>query len=189
MLVYLAWFRRHQFTRYSIEFYLMSRGKISIIMMAMVSMLPCTSFADDNSKQNPIPVKQVAERNVVGYLGYPLGTVVRITGVCLDGKRARRKAYINKTLLEIRVVNGKPLECPFVLPFERAAKDVKKPTDGESFDYYAHEWGEFDGIVEIPKALGIDQPIVAHDGFHYRPHITIHKSNAKSQQEPIRTSQ
>lgn len=168
---------------------MMSRARFSIIMMAFASVQTCTSFADDGSKQKPIPVKQVAERNVVGYLGYPLGTVVRITGVCLDGKRTRRKAYINKMLLEIRVANGKPLERPFVVPFERAAKDVRKPSDGESFDYYAHEWGEFDGIVEIPKALGVDQPMVAHDGFHYRPHITIHKSNVESQQQPIRTNQ
>lgn len=150
------------------------------VAMAIASIEPWATFADGGSQQELLSVKQLANGDVVGHLGYPLGTVVRITGTCLDGKRTQRRANLGKTLLEIRTVNGKELERPIIVPFGRAAKEVTKPEDGDVFDYYAHEWGAFDGVVEIPKSLGIDQPMVANDGFHYRPHISIHKSNAVS---------
>ena len=34
-----------------------------------------------------------------------------------------------------------------------------------------HEWGSFDSHVTAPKDLEIDQPSVAHNGFHYRPQV------------------
>ncbi|WP_442511097.1 hypothetical protein SH528x_002762 [Novipirellula sp. SH528] len=132
------------------------------------------------SAQKPVYVKQFAAGKVIGHLGHPLGTVVRITGICVDGDRTRRRADVGKTLLEIRAVNGTPLKRPFVVPFERAAVEVTKPNDGDLFDYYAHEWGTFDGIVAVPKDLGLHKPMVANDGFHYRPKVTVHKSNMAS---------
>ncbi len=136
-----------------------------------------TMSAEEKSSQKPVSVKQFAAVKVIGHLGYPLGTVVRITGICVDGDRARRRADVGKTLLEIRAVNGTPLKRPFVVPFERAAVEVTKPNDGDLFDFDAHEWGTFDGIVAVPKDLGIHKPMVANDGFHYRPKVTVHKSN------------
>ncbi|WP_396160177.1 hypothetical protein [Flavobacterium sp.] len=126
--------------------------------------------------QSDVSVKQFGANKVIGHLGHPLGTVVRITGRCINGDGTHRRADLGKTLLEVRTVNEKELEHPFVVPFLRAAKDVPTPADGDSFDYYAHEWGAFDGIVSIPKDLAIDQPMVANDGCHYQPQITIHKS-------------
>ena len=134
-------------------------------------------LAQQTQPQADVSVKQFGAKNVIGHLGHPLGTVVRITGTCIDGDRTRRRADLGKTLLEVRTVNGKELEHPFVVPFLRAAKDIPTPVDGDSFDYYVHEWGAFDGFVSIPSELAIDQPMVANDGFHYRPQVTIHKSN------------
>ena len=92
------------------------------------------------------------------------------------------------TPLEQHQFQSEDLEHPFVVPFLRAAKDVPTPADGDSFDYYAHEWGAFDGIVSIPKDLAIDQPMVANDGCHYQPQITIHKSNiAQASKQSSRT--
>lgn len=134
-------------------------------------------FAQSEQPPAAVSVKQFGTKTVIGHFGHPLGTVVRITGTCIDGDRTRRRADLGKTLLEVRTVNGKELEHPFIVPFLRAAKDVPKPVDGDRFDYYAHEWGAFDGIVSIPDEFAIDQPMVANDGFRYRPQITIHKSN------------
>ncbi len=147
--------------------------------------LATLSSAQDLTETANTSVKQFYSGKVIGHLGHPLGTIVRVTGVCIDGDKTRRKADLGKTLLEIRIVNGSKLEHPFVVQFSRAAKDVLKPKDGDSFDYFAHEWGEFDGIVTIPDGLGIDRPIVANDGFYYRPQITIHKSNAMIDGSPL----
>ena len=124
-----------------------------------------------------ISVVDFTADNVIGYLGQPLGTVVRITGMALDGDSTNMKRNIGKTLLEVHKVNGKELKEKVVFDFHRAGKSVGEPKLGKNFDYYAHESGAFDGVVEPPDELGIDSPRVAHDGFYYRPRITIHKSN------------
>ena len=113
----------------------------------------------------------------VGYLGVPLGTVVRVTGVAIDGDTTRRKADAGKTLLLIEVVNDKKLPRPILFEFLRAAREVRKPAAGVRFDYYVHEYGHFDGVVEPPKELGINTLPVANDGFYYRRYVTVHASN------------
>ena len=127
--------------------------------------LATLSSAQDPTETATASVKQFYSGKVIGHLGHPLGTIVRVTGICIDGDKTRRRADLGKTLLDIRTVNGSKLENPFVVQFSRAAKDVPKPKDGDRIDYYAHEWGEFDGIVTIPDGLGIDKAIVANDGF------------------------
>ena len=114
---------------------------------------------------------------VVGYLGHPLGTVVRVTGV---GALGQSKADGGDTLLQIETVNGKSLPKAWVVPFLRAARGISKPRPEERFDFYVHEYGTFDGVVAPPPNLGIDNPVVQNDGFYYRPAVTIHKSNGPS---------
>ena len=73
-------------------------------------------------KSATVSATQFGRSSVIGHLNYPLGTVVRITGVCIDGDRTRRKSDAGETLLEVRAVNGKQLQIPFVVPFGRAAE-------------------------------------------------------------------
>lgn len=124
-----------------------------------------------------VTVESLEKQMPAGLLGVPLGTVVRVTGEAFDGDETRRKADAGKTLLRVAMVNGKKLVDPVVFEFLRAPASVKKPTAGSSFDYYAHEYGAFDGVVEAPKELGIEDPRIAHDGFHYRRALTVHASN------------
>ena len=146
-----------------------------VLWLMVVVGLP--SLAVTQKPREP-PIKAASlGRNVVGHLGYPHGTVLRVTGTCIDGDTTGRKADVGKTLLNIDSVNGKTLTPPAIFPFERSAKGIAKPSPGDMFDYYVHEWGTFDGIVEMPKGLGIDRPTVANDGFAYRPQITVHKDN------------
>lgn len=128
----------------------------------------------------PISARSFGSENVVGYLGKPLGTVVRVTGRASSGDETRRKALVGKTLLNIETVDGQPLETPTWFEFGRAPKEIERPLPGDKFDYYVHESGSFDGVVEPPRELKIDSPVVAHDGFYYRKQITIHKSNIAS---------
>lgn len=128
------------------------------------------------SRIGTISVTDFSTRKVIGHLGHPLGTVVRVTGKVVDGDATRMKRNTGRTLLEIHTVNGKKLETNVLFQFQRAAKSVAKPKPGEKFDYYVHEYGSFDGVVVPPRELNIAFPTVAHDGFYYRRQITIHKS-------------
>jgi hypothetical protein len=130
------------------------------------------------TKQNAqISVDALHPERVIGHLGQPLGSVIRVTGMSVDGDETRPKTDSGQTLLKIETVNGKQLTQSVYFTFRRAAEGIKKPESGTPFDYFVHEWGSFDGFVQPPKSLGIETPIVANDGFHFRPEITIHKSN------------
>jgi hypothetical protein len=122
-------------------------------------------------------VESLEKQMPIGLLGVPLGTVVRVTGEVFDGDETRCKADAGKTFLRVATVNGGKLAEPVVFEFLRAPAAVKKPTAGTSFDYYVHEYGAFDGVVEPPKELGIETPEIAHDGFYYRRALTVHASN------------
>ena len=124
-----------------------------------------------------ISVGNFGAENVIGYLGPPLGQIVRVTGTAIDGDSTRRKSDQGKTLLKIETVNGETADIPFVFEFLRSKKSVEKPNPGDQFDFYVHEYGAFEGVVVPPPQFNIEYVSMAHDGFHYRPFITIHKSN------------
>ena len=146
-------------------------------LIAVVS-LSGAQESDSTQPNKTISVDAFQPERVIGHLREPLGSIVRVTGVSVDGDETRRKADSGQTLLKIETVNGKRLEEPVYFTFRRAAEGIEKPEAGIPFDYFVHEWGSFDGVIDPPKELGIDAPIVAHDGFYYRPEITIHKSNS-----------
>lgn len=164
-----------------LEIRMTNLSAIAATVVAFITMSSETLSQDhasaDRSSKEPISVSRFGRDNVIGHLLHPLGTIVRVTGIALDGNTTRRRADEGKTLLKIETVNGETLEQPFTVPFGRAAEQIAHPSHGQRFDFYVHEWGEFDGIVTIPDGLGIDAPMVANDGFYYRPQITIHKSN------------
>ncbi|MEM8947641.1 MAG: hypothetical protein AAGD11_20895 [Planctomycetota bacterium] len=137
-----------------------------------------TSKSDDSHArdEDAIFVSRFGKDNVIGHLGHPLGTVVRVTGVAIDGDDTGSKASSGKLLLRVEAVNDVDLTRPSVFVFSSTARGITQPKPGEQFDYYVHEYGAFDGVVDPPPELGIDHDVVAHDGFHYRPHIAIHKA-------------
>ena len=142
----------------------------TIVILGLLSCI-CATIVVSQEFPGPKPAKTVSVTsfgtdNVIGHLGHPLGTVVRVTGISIDGDETRIKENAGKTLLKIQSVDGKPLEPSFVVAFFRAGKNFQAPRPGDAFDYYVHEWGTFDGVVTAPKELGIDKPIVANDGFH-----------------------
>jgi hypothetical protein len=136
-----------------------------------------TDAAKPYAEAKRVTVESLESQMPVGLLGVPLGTVVRVTGEAFDGDETRLKADASKSLLRIATVDGKKLARPVVFEFLRAPASVKKPAAGTKFDYYVHEYGEFDGLVEPPEELGIESVKVAHDGFHYRRRLTVHASN------------
>ncbi len=155
---------------------------ITVVLLAVVyTMLTSRSPSNTTTSQegggkDAILVKDLTPQRVIGHLGHPLGTVVRVTGTALDADTTRRKADAGKAMLRIEAVNGLALDPHFLVPVDRAEKGVVKPKPGESFDYYVHEHGEFDGVVVLPSEVGIERPVITHDGFQYRARITIHKT-------------
>ena len=143
---------------------------------ALAAVAWAQASAPSPAKPDPVSVKVFENQLPVGYLGVPLGTVVRVTGEAFDGASTRRKADDGKLLLRIETVNGKALKPSVVFDFLRAPATLKKPSPGDKFDFYVHEYGEFDGVVTLPKELGIGDfdVAVANDGFYYRRHLKIH---------------
>jgi hypothetical protein len=128
--------------------------------------------AQQTIKPASISVASFGLDNVIGYLGQPLGTLVRVTGVAVSGESTRRKADVGKILLQIEAADGRRLSQPITFEFQRAANGIAKPAPGQRFDYRVHEWGVFDGVVQVPGV-----PAIANDGFFYHRQITIHKDN------------
>lgn len=152
----------------------MNRSTLAVLA-AMVTL--CVTANADESVEGSISVSQFGRSNIIGFLGRPLGTVVRVTGVTVDGNSTRSRIDAHKTLLEIHTVNGIVLKRPIVFdhPYVRDRSTLPKP--GTAFDYFVHESGAFTGIVDVPKGVQSNQPIVANNGFHYHRKLTIHSKN------------
>ncbi|WP_145218953.1 hypothetical protein [Planctomycetes bacterium TBK1r] len=149
-----------------------------IASFTLVAVLPLCVIANGSAEDSmPISVTQFGRANVIGYLGHPLGTVVRVTGVCVDGNVTHARIDANKILLEVRAVNGTVLKRPvrFDHPYVRDRSSLPKPDT--RFDYFVHEHGAFSGLVEIPANVDSSQRVAANDGFYYHPALTIHSKN------------
>jgi hypothetical protein len=144
-----------------------------LLWLMVVVGMASSAASQEIARPAEISVRSFGRDNVIGHLGKPLGTIVRVTGMCVDGDSTRARVNAGKTLLQVESVDGRKLDRPINFDFERAAKEVSKPLPGQRFDYYVHEWGSFDGVIPFPGDLP-----VANDGFHYRQAITIHKDNA-----------
>ena len=163
----------------------MRYANIPITLLAIIAGMTFVHAQDsetNKSKPNVTPADatiSVANFNtkpVIGYLGHPLGTIVRVTGRVVDGKTTRAKLDMDKMLLEIQTVNGKKTKTKIVFRYPRYSTSLPEPAPGDTFDYYVHESGYFGGVVDPPEELGIDSPMAAHAGFGYRGDLTIHKS-------------
>ena len=111
---------------------------------------------------------------IIGGLKSPLGTVVRITGVCIDGTQTRISEYKGKLLLDIETVDDVHMDkLPlYIHPAQLGAEQL--PGVGDTFDYFVHECGEFSGQVDLPPGIGPAGPeeSVGHFGFKLR--LKIH---------------
>jgi hypothetical protein len=119
---------------------------VSVILLGSVAVW---AFAQQSPVKKPEPatihVMTFHDAKIIGYLGEPLGTIVRVGGVSVDGTTLRLKGYDGETILRINTVNGKKLKDPIDFKFPYNEKSIAKPPFGKRFDYVVHEWGAFDG--------------------------------------------
>jgi len=103
-------------------------------------------------------VSKFTNSNVIGLLGHPFGTIVRVTGVSLGEDDPPLKETKGDSQLRIDSVEGVQLKEPVYFYFSTrsdgpALKEIKCPAKNESFDFYMFESGCFSGRAVIPKHL------------------------------------
>jgi hypothetical protein len=79
-----------------------------------------------------------ANWDVIGSLGCPLGSVVRVGAVVVDGVSTRRKADDGRYLLDIVEVDGKRVDGPTRVAFS----DPSKQLPADVFERYVQVTGE-----------------------------------------------
>ena len=109
-----------------------------LVPLALTAGLVALLWANDSAWSKPLTAEPAAvsvtkfeQALPVGYLGVSLGTVVRVTGVAIDGDTLGWKGAAGKTFLRIETVNGKRLEQPIDFEFLRAPREVREPAAGE----------------------------------------------------------
>ncbi|MEX2212798.1 MAG: hypothetical protein WD768_01635 [Phycisphaeraceae bacterium] len=142
----------------------------------------------------------MAERDVIGKLGVPLGTVVEIQATIIAGRELRMKAYDGLYLLKVTHVGARLLEEPPVLEFSvpgfidvelpsdhrslvemikreeekhpgRAkTNDIEKGFVGRTVKLVVHEVGTFSGL---PRNRPNDVPVWADRGFSLRTSLEV----------------
>ena len=127
-------------------------GKWTLACTVLALAIPMVTISSDGEKRpqksvEKVKVDQFGPDNVIGYLGHPLGTVVRVTGMCRDGETTRLRKWAGATLLEIKTCNGTVLDAPVLIEYPLRTDGIAKPKPGDRFDYYVHESGAFDGVV------------------------------------------
>ena len=94
---------------------------------------------------DPLTIDEINQRGVMGRLGHPLGTIVRVTGRTVDGDQLRLKEFSGKTVLQIERVDGKLLSSPMLFPFQAFLDMIDDPAAGRRFEYIGYETGAFTG--------------------------------------------
>ena len=99
----------------------------------------------------PIPLADVQARGIAGQLGVPLGKIVRIAGVVVDGGTLPDKASQSRTFVRVDVVDGRRLDTPVLVELSidnRANDPVRKPSHDQPVRLVGWETGGYTGAVE-----------------------------------------
>lgn len=158
-------------------------GALCLSVFAVLALLGFSSPADEKSEKL-FYAKDFGSDNVIGALGYPMGTVVRITGKSLGEDQSGAKSFEGVTWLEIETVNGKKLERSIkrfhyrgISGFYSAAESPMLEK-GEPFDFYVYETCGYHGFVQIPDELKRELfPRVAARGFGFDMSLEFLKDN------------
>jgi hypothetical protein len=114
---------------------------------------------------------------IIGTLGKPLGTVVRIDGAAVDDGYRRLKSDEGETLLKIEKVDGrKPAGEVIIRLMPSALASITCPKTGQRFSLIGYETGGFTGIPgEAFKYI----PQAATAGFQFETHFEALKDCLK----------
>ena len=105
----------------------------------------------------PIPVAEVRARGVLGELGEPLGAIVSIVGVAVDGDSLRRKDAAGNWYLRVSRVEKRTLPAPVLLKLTLGRP--AKLTANQNLTCIGYETGGYIGIA--PRELEYVDPYAA----------------------------
>jgi len=132
-----------------------------IVVTVLVIMLPLALRAQDK----PIDLRPGDPKyRMIGELHEPLGTVMTVQGVIVDG---RRKRDSGKKMLHVQRINGRATQEDFIIEVQKGwteiGADVSDPKYGMSLEFKGYETGGFVGT-----------PTEALKGLSLRPAVTDH---------------
>lgn len=153
-------------------------GVLCLSVFAVLALLGFSSPADEKSEKR-FYAEDIQRGKLIGVLGYPMGTVVRITGKSLGKDQSGAKSLEGVTWLEVESINGKKLERS-IRRFQYhgisgfySAQESPVLEKGEPFDFYVYETCGYHGLVDIPKEL--DRELTAHiAGVPFSFDISLH---------------
>lgn len=121
--------------------------------------------------EGQVHLDNLRPENIIGHLGFPLGTIVTIEGIVEDLNDSNAKADDGRTSLKIHTVNGQPLAKPFHYDFYPA--EVKKgrfstPPANVEFKYVGYEVANFYGHPAEAEKYWPRIPPVATNRFGFR---------------------
>jgi hypothetical protein len=123
-----------------------------VVVLIGGAIAPVLVWAGMSSADKPpelakaIPVSVLNDRQVIGRLGHPLGTIVVVEGVVADGSYTKAKADDGHTLLRVQGVNEKRLAEEQVFHFGSLLERVEKPKAGATYKFSGYETGGFTGL-------------------------------------------
>lgn len=129
------------------------RHWLSGLCIALLASVPLMS-AKETATEQQISVRSFSQNDVLGILGVPIGTVVRINGIARDGNKTNFKADEGRWILEIERVNGRPLKDTVTFRVSPKEGDIKSLG---RFECYAAEYGGFFGYAKNPDKVDIEQ--------------------------------
>ena len=124
----------------------------------------------------PIPVSDLHDRQVIGRLDHPLGTIVVVEGVVADGSYTKAKGDDGHTLLRVQAVNGKRLAEEQVFHFGALLDRVEKPKVGTTYKYSGYETGGFTGL---PTKAFDYVGLIALPGYCFTTDFVVLRDEAK----------
>ena len=143
---------------------------LTFVLVLLVS--ACTQAGKQQAK---LHYTELAPDRIIGSLGKPLGTIVKIQGTLISGDKLRLKAMSGKTLLEVTSVDGQRLREKIVLEFDIPMwAAIDKPEVGNKIRYLGYETGRMSGILyQAFKHV----PAVASTDLHFRVYFVALKQN------------
>jgi hypothetical protein len=114
----------------------------------LLSLLSLIALAQADEKKTEVPLKDFNDSKVlVGKLGVPFGTIVRVTCRSFEPgeDEAKRKGDPWKRQVEVTSIQGKPID-PAIRIEWGIPKELQKPPVGESIEVWAYETGSFRGL-------------------------------------------
>jgi hypothetical protein len=150
-----------------------------IVAVAVATLCPTATTVADKPPEpvRPITLAELSERQILGSLGHPLGTLLTVEGVVADGTYTKLKYDAGHTLLRVQVVEGKELKDEVVFHFDAFLDWVEKPKVGSRFKYFGYETGGFIGVPA--KSFDGIGPAVPRFGFVTKFAVLREVANAK----------